>query len=136
MKITSDHRVGDKIRLKSGLHAGLRGNIQGATGELVSVILPTGDVVETSSSHLTNYSLAARNAWANMPKRAGRPARNGRKKRMLSLRLDEDILELLDLAVARGLIPDKTTAISGWLRLHLQNLMPDSQTVTPPADHS
>ena len=64
--------AGDKVRIKTGSHAGERGILQVAADGALSVSLETGEIVPVLGEELTNFSLAARRAWEVMPKRAGR----------------------------------------------------------------
>jgi len=109
--------IGDKIRVLIGPLAGQRGTVLDLGAEMVSVRLSTGDITQFNIADLLNYSLAARRAWRTRPKRAGRPrgTRTSRKK-MVSIRIDEDIWQALGRAVEEGLIPSREHAVNEWLR--------------------
>src|ERR1041385_354465 len=114
---------GDKVRVRSGQHAGERGVVQEEKGEYLVVHLGSGDDVELPPSQVTNYSLAARRAWQNMPKRTGRPKSNIQRKKMVSMRLDIDTWERLGIAVEMGMINSREEAVNTWLRDRLDALI-------------
>lgn len=116
-------RVGDKVRVRAGPNAGVRAIIRAAADGLLEVETAVGDVLLVSANDVTNYSLAARRAWQVMPKRAGRPpADSSRRKKMVSLRLDEDVWNRLGVAAEFGLIPSREQAVNSWLRDRLDDL--------------
>jgi uncharacterized protein (DUF4415 family) len=111
-----DHRKGDKVRVRFGPSAGHRGIVTQIDGGTISVRLASGAVVDVQVNDLTNYSLASRRAWQTMPKRAGRPKMGNPRNKMLSLRLDADVWDLLGRASELGLTPNRQRAINEWLR--------------------
>src|SRR5438876_887031 len=110
-----DYRIGDKVRVRSGIYAGLRGIIQSEADGLVNLQLQTGEVVRVLLEQVTNYSLAARRAWEAMPKRAGRPRTKIQRKKMVSLRLDADMWQMLGLASELGLVQSREQVVNEWL---------------------
>ncbi len=83
-------------------------------GSRERLMLPAQDV--------TNYSLAARRAWAVMPKRAGRPPSKRPRKRMISLRLDIELIARLESAVRHGFVVSKSDAMNKWIAERLDSL--------------
>lgn len=108
--------AGDKVRIKTGSHAGERGVLQIAADGTLAVKLDSGKMISALGEELTNFSLAARRAWEVMPKRAGRPISAGPQKRMVSIRIDSEVWELLGEAVELGRIRSRESAINAWLR--------------------
>lgn len=118
------HRPGDKVRVRSGSHAGTRGNILRLVETRIEIATEAADLIQVADGEVTNYSRAARRAWRTMPKQAGRPPASGTvKKRMVSLRLDADIWAGLGEAVEQGLIPSREQAVNSWLRERLRALL-------------
>jgi hypothetical protein len=115
-------QIGDKVKIRSGSHAGARGVIQGEDIGLIHVRLETGEVVNLTALEITNFSLAARRAWEVMPKKSGRPTLDEPRKKMVSLRLDVDVIEMLDKASELSLIENKTEAINKCLRTELRRI--------------
>jgi hypothetical protein len=117
--------AGDKVRLKAGTHAGARGLLDAFDGDkLVIQLEGSGFKIQVTAEQVTNFSLAARKAWATEPDRAvGR--RKGTKlhdRVSVTLRLDRDIWErFLDLE-EDGVIDDRTGLINGWFREKLAGL--------------
>lgn len=117
-------RPGDKIRVRTGSHAGARGVVRTVgVGRLV-LDLADGGTVGVTPEEVTNYSLAARRAWAVMPKRAGRPRLDAPRKKMVSMRLDIDVWRRLSQAAEFGLIPNREQAVNEWVRQRLDALLP------------
>lgn len=117
--------AGDKVRMKAGDHAGERGVIETVDGEKLLVRLDELDTkVRVTADQVTNYSLAARKAWATEPNRAvGR--RKGTKltdRVSVTLRLDRDLWEQFQGLEASGIIEDRTGLINGWFREKLGEL--------------
>jgi hypothetical protein len=117
-----DYRVGDKVRIRSGVESGARGIIRKELDGLLEVELLDGRITTTLLDDITNYSLAARRAWRSMPKKAGRPSNQVPKKRMVSLRIDVDLWERLGEAVEQGILPSREQAINEWVREKLESL--------------
>ena len=115
-------RIGDKVRLRSGIHAKERGVVQVTAGESLEIQLDEGTLIHARPEEITNYSLAARRAWQVMPKQAGRHQLAVPRKRMASLRLNIDVLDDLDKATELGLILNKEQAVNTWLRQQLDLL--------------
>jgi Arc/MetJ-type ribon-helix-helix transcriptional regulator len=110
-------QVGDKVRLKEGPAVGVRGIVFLVGESHLGVTLASGQQVSAKPSSVTNFSLAARRAWAVMPKRAGRPAAAVARTRMISVRIDGSLLQATDRAVEVGRFPNRTAAIEAGLRL-------------------
>jgi hypothetical protein len=119
---TSGHRVGDKIRIKSGAHAGTRAVVDRVTRDLLITLVNGADPLMVPAQDVTNYSLAARRAWEVMPKRAGRPKKTGSAKRMVSIRIDQEVWDGLAAMVRLGVIPSREGAVNTWLQSHLSSL--------------
>ena len=120
-------RLGDKVRLRSGPHKGARGNISSESDGRLEIELDTGDRVAALPEDITNYSLAARRAWQAMPKRTGRPKGQRPVKRMMSMRLDSDVWDMLHEAAERGLIPNCEKAVNDWVRAQVMPLLSQGQ---------
>ncbi len=116
-------QIGDKVRIRSGIHAKARGVVQATGGESLEIQLDEDSLIQARPEAITNYSLAARRAWQVMPKQAGRHQLVTPRKRMASLRLDIDVLDNLDKAMKLGLIPNKEHAVNIWLRQQLDLLL-------------
>lgn len=64
-------QIGDKVRVKA---TKARGVVESLDDRRIRVRLDTGSLVVITETEITNYSLAARKAWKNMPnRRVGRP---------------------------------------------------------------
>ncbi len=120
-------QLGDKVRIHSGLRAGERGIIFAESNGLLEIELGTSDKIFVSPKEITNYSLAARRAWEVMPKRTGRPKGQKPVKRMVSMRLDSDVWDMLHDAANRGLIPNCEKAVNDWIREHVMLLLSQGQ---------
>jgi hypothetical protein len=125
-----DAHIGDKVRIRSGPHAKERGVVQAKVGEFLEIQLDTGPRIQAGPLEITNYSLAARGglsvpAQSVMPKHAGRHQLAVPRKKMVSLRLDIDVLDDLAEATELGLIPNKEQAVNTWLRQQLDLLFRD-----------
>ncbi|CAN5863869.1 hypothetical protein BH23GEM7_BH23GEM7_30720 [soil metagenome] len=117
---------GDKVRVRSDAraHGGTRGVVREVAGDTL-LVEAAGDglLIRVPATHVTNFSLAARRAWEVMPKRTGRPPLREQRKRMASFRLDVEVQEMLDRAVEKGLISNKSEAVNRWLRERLEALL-------------
>ena len=107
--------AGDKVRLKSGNHAGARGFLDAFDEEKLVVRLEdSGLRVRVSPEQITNFSLAARKAWVTEPGRAvGR--RKGTKltdRVSVTLRLDRELWEHFLGLEGDGVIDDRTGLIN------------------------
>src|SRR5262245_56451175 len=118
------YRAGDKVRIRSGPLSGRRGIIEGELNGELEVELDTGETIVVPARTVTNYSAATRAAWQNMPKKAGRKPAERPKKKMVSIRLEEDIWRRLGQAVEAGLIRSREEALNTWIREQLDNLIP------------
>jgi hypothetical protein len=115
----------DKVRLKSGTHAGARGLVEAIDGDKLLVRLDhSGSTVRVAAAQLTNYSLAARKAWVTEPNRAvGRRKGTRLTDRVsVTLRLDRHIWEQFRRLEDEGLIDDRTEAINKWFREQLAEI--------------
>jgi hypothetical protein len=117
--------VGDKVRLKAGIHAGERGFLDAFAGDKFVIRLEgSGLKVHVAPEQVTNFSLAARKAWATEPNRAvGR--RKGTKlydRVSVTLRLDRDLWERFLGLEEDGVIDDRTGLINKWFREKLAAL--------------
>lgn len=116
---------GDKVRVKSGTHVGERGVVdQVRTKHLVIRLDATGELIRTSESDITNFSLAARKAWQSMPdRRVGRPKGTAKTDRVsVTLRIDRELWERFKEAEGAGLIEDRTATINEWIAERLADL--------------
>lgn len=109
-------QTGDKIRIRSGPYSGARGVIQAEVDGILDVLLDEGSRLHMEPQEITNYSLAARRAWQTMPKRAGRPQSSSPRKKMVSMRIDVEVWNMLQEAVERGLISNRERAVNDWIR--------------------
>lgn len=109
-------QAGDKIRVRSGPYAGARGIIQAEKEGVLAIQLDGGNTILIDPQEITNYSLAARRAWQTMPKRSGRPQLLTPRKRMMSMRLDIDVWNMLQEAAERGLISNRERTVNDWIR--------------------
>lgn len=120
----SGFQPNDKVRIRSGEHAGARGVVRSEANGLVEIILSTGEIMQLRLDEITNYSLAARRAWQVMPKQAGRPkSHTPARKKMVSVRVDQDLWKRLAEAVECGLISSREEAVNVWLRERLDEIM-------------
>jgi hypothetical protein len=108
-------QIGDKIRVRSGPYSAARGIIQAEVDGILEILLDEGSRIHVEPREITNYSLAARRAWQTMPKRAGRPQSVTSRKKMVSMRIDEEVWNRLGEAVELGLIPSREEAVNTWL---------------------
>ncbi len=115
-------KVGDKVRVKEGSGAGLRGVVFLVGDSQLAVNLADGRQISARPEALTNFSLAARRAWAVMPKRAGRPAASIARTRMISVRIDARLLEETERGVEMGRFKNRTAAIEAGLKVVLRSI--------------
>ncbi len=113
--------VGDKVRVKTTKERGL---IEGLKGRQVQVRLETGSLTSITELEITNYSMAARKAWKNMPNRhVGRPKGTTTTDRVsVTLRIDRRLWEAFKSAEERGVVIDRTTTINEWISEKLREL--------------
>jgi hypothetical protein len=117
--------AGDKVRVKTGAHAGERGIVEAFQGDKLVVRLEKfGLKLCVPPEQVTNFSLAARKAWVTGPDRAvGR--RKGTKlcdRVSVTLRLDRDLWEHFLGMEEEGIIENRTGLINEWFREKLAKL--------------
>jgi len=115
----SEHRRGDKIRIKRGRFAGQRGILLHAhSGKWTATLGDQDLTVLVPTEELTNYSLAARRAWRSMPDRkVGRPAGSKVSDRVsVIFRVDRPLWNDFLRAEETGVIADRTAMINECLR--------------------
>jgi hypothetical protein len=122
-EVVSEHRVGDKVRVRIGDYAGARGLVRGIEDGHLEVEIEPDTMIRASAAGVTNYSLAARRAWQTMPKRAGRPRSAEPRRKTLSVRLYPDVWALYQQVSSLGLLPSQTLAVNNWLREGLAALL-------------
>jgi uncharacterized protein (DUF4415 family) len=118
-------KVGDKVKLKSHHGAPARGVVEEVYGNKLWVRLDeSGELVAVASELVTNFSLAARKAWKNMPHRqVGRPKGARHCDRVsVTLRIDRPLWEEFRQGELEGLIDDRTATINAWFREMLDKL--------------
>ena len=112
-------RTGDKVRLKIGDDRGKRGIVEASDGpKLIIRLEGTDRMVQALPSEVTNYSLAARKAWATDPDRAvGRRKGTRLSDRVsVTLRLDRELWERFLEMQENDVIEDRTALINSWSR--------------------
>lgn len=116
--------IGDKVRLKTSEQAGRRGIIESLLPGAIVVLLDENERVSVAATELTNFSLAARKAWQNMPDRqVGRPKGTGLRDRMsVTLRIDRELWDWFRRLESAGVVEDRTTSINQWIRERLAEL--------------
>ena len=117
--------VGDKVRLKDHNSAPMRGVVAAVHGnELLVRLDESEELVTIASACVTNFSLAARKAWKNMPYRqVGRPKGARHCDRVsITLRIDRELWEQFRQDELAGLIKDRTATINSWFREMLDKL--------------
>jgi hypothetical protein len=115
----SDHKKGDKIRIKRGKFTGERGILLRPHSGKWIVSMPNQDLtILVSTEELTNYSLAARRAWRSMPDRkVGRPAGSKVSDRVsVIFRVDRALWTEFLTAEEAGFVADRTKVINACLR--------------------
>jgi hypothetical protein len=117
--------VGDKVKLKNHNGPPVRGVLEGVHGDKLLVRLhASGELVVVESELVTNFSLAARKAWKNMPHRhVGRPKGARHCDRVsVTLRIDRELWEQFKREEAEGRIRDRTATINFWFHEMLDRL--------------
>src|SRR5438128_2237798 len=117
--------VGDKVKLKSHNSAPVRGVVEEVHGDELLVRLDeSGELVAVAAELVTNFSMAARKAWKNMPhRRVGRPKGARHCDRVsVTLRIDRELWEQFKQDESEGLIEDRTATINTWFREMLDKL--------------
>jgi len=130
--------VGDKVKLKELNSASARGVVEAVQGDKLLVRLDeSGEQVSVVSELVTNFSLAARKAWKNMPhRRVGRPKGSRHCDRVsVTLRIDRGLWEQFKDDEAAGLIRDRTATINAWLGEMLDKLKHTKDGVDAAEDH-
>ena len=125
MMVPMEPEVGDKVRLKGYNSASTRGVVEAVQGgELLVRLNESGELVPVASACVTNFSLAARKAWKNMPhRRVGRPKGARHCDRVsVTLRIDRELWEQFRQDEVEGLIEDRTATINTWFREMLDKL--------------
>ena len=125
MLVPMEPEVGDKVKLKGHNSTSTRGVVAAVHGDELLVRLDeSGELVTVASAHVTNFSLAARKAWKNMPHRhVGRPKGARHCDRVsVTLRIDRELWEHFRQDEAAGLIEDRTATINAWFRAMLDQL--------------
>jgi hypothetical protein len=118
--------VGDKVKLKRSATAaaGAHGVITEASDPLSIRLDDSGEIITVSTDLVTNFSLAARKAWQNMPERnVGRPKGSRVCDRVsVTIRVDRDLWERFRRAEAIGIVADRTLTLNRWIAEGLDNL--------------
>jgi hypothetical protein len=125
MMVSMEPEVGDKVKLKGDHSTATRGVVEAVQGDELLVRLDeSGELVTIASARVTNFSLAARKAWKNMPqRRVGRPKGARHCDRVsVTLRIDRELWEKFKKDEATGLIEDRTITINTWFREMLDKL--------------
>jgi len=111
--------VGDKVKLKrsASVAAGAHGVLTEASEPLSVRLDESGEIITVSTDMLTNFSLAARKAWQNMPERnVGRPKGSRVCDRVsVTIRVDRDLWERFRRAEATGTVADRTLTLNRWI---------------------
>ena len=131
-------KVGDKIKLKNYHGAPMRGIVEEVHGdELLIRLHESGELVAVASELVTNFSLAARKAWKNMPHRqVGRPRGARHCDRVsVTLRIDRALWEQFKRDESEGRIRDRTATINFWFREMLDKLERTQDCVDAAENH-
>lgn len=116
---------GDKVRIKTGAHEGVRGVVEKVKRQKILVRINEPEkLVEIMPSEVTNFSLAARKAWERMPhRRVGRPKGSFTTDRVsVTLRIDRELWTRFKDAETANLIDDRTERINAWIAEKLEEL--------------
>jgi uncharacterized protein (DUF4415 family) len=130
--------VGDKVKLKSHNSTSTRGVVEGVHGhELLIRLEESGELVAVASELVTNFSLAARKAWKNMPhRRVGRPKGARHCDRVsVTLRIDRELWEQFKRDESKGRINDRTATINLWFREMLDKLERTQDSIDAAENH-
>lgn len=113
--------IGDKVQVKTTKE---RGVVESLDDHRIQVRLSTGSLATITESEITNYSLAARKAWKNMPnRRVGRPKGTTTTDRVsVTLRIDRELWEAFKNAELRGAVADRTATINEWIAEKLREI--------------
>ena len=118
-------RIGDKVRVKHKDLAGQRGIVRRANNKgLLIQIDSSNESIWIPKNAVTNYSLAARKAWKNMPKRqVGRPKGSKVTDRIsVTLRINRDSWNKFRSFESNGLIEDRTAVINDLIEQKLASI--------------
>jgi uncharacterized protein (DUF4415 family) len=130
--------IGDKVKLKSHNGIPARGVVEEVNGDKLLVRLDeSGELIVVASELATNFSLAARKAWQNMPHRqVGRPKGARHCDRVsVTLRIDRALWEQFRRDESEGRIKDRTATINAWLREMLDKLRETKDRINGPKTH-
>jgi len=130
--------VGDKVKLKSHDGAPRRGIVEEVHGdELLIRLHESGELIAVESGSVTNFSLAARKAWKNMPHRqVGRPKGARHCDRVsVTLRIDRALWEQFKRDESEGRIRDRTATINFWFREMMDKLERTQDRVDAAENH-
>lgn len=130
--------VGDKVKLKMHNSAPARGVVEEVRGnELLIRLDESGELVAVASESVTNFSLAARKAWKNMPHRqVGRPKGARHCDRVsVTLRIDRALWEQFKRDESEGRIRDRTATINFWFREMMDKLERTQDRVDAAENH-
>ena len=113
-------RVGDKVKLKRSVDVAptAHGVITEIAGSVLTVQLDgSGQVARVPTEDVTNFSLAARKAWKNMPARnVGRPKGSRVCDRVsVTIRVDRELWERFRQAEGDGVVLDRTSTLNRWI---------------------
>jgi uncharacterized protein (DUF4415 family) len=131
--------IGDKVKLKNRGDTPERGVVEEVRGdELLVRLEESGELVAVASKSATNFSLAARKAWQNMPHRqVGRPKGTRHCDRVsVTLRIDRVLWEQFKRDESAGRIKDRTATINLWLGEMLDKLGRTKDGMHAPENHS
>jgi uncharacterized protein (DUF4415 family) len=130
--------VRDKVKLKSHNGSPARGMVEEVHGDELLVRLDeSGELVAVASELVTNFSLAARKAWKNMPHRqVGRPRGARHCDRVsVTLRIDRELWEQFKRDESEGRINDRTATINFWFREMLDKLERTQDSIDAAENH-
>ncbi len=136
--VLMEPEVGDKVKLKNHNGPPVRGVLEGVHGDKLLVRLDeSGELVAVAPKSVTNFSLAARKAWQNMPHRqVGRPKGARHCDRVsVTLRIDRALWEQFRQDESEGRIKDRTATINAWLREMLDKLRRMKDCMDAPENH-
>ena len=116
--------VGDKVKLKSHHGLPVRGIVEEVHGdELLVRLHESEELIAIESGAVTNFSLAARKAWKNMPhRRVGRPKGTSLRPSVRDATNRPSALGAVQTDVIKGRIRDRTATISLWFHEMLHKL--------------
>ena len=120
-----DAQHGDRVRVNFHDRPPKRAIVEHPDHETITVRLEdSGELLCVPISAITNYSLAARKAWAKMPQRSvGRPKGSRVCDRLsVTIRVDRLLWEQFRRYEQEGRIEDRTESINRWLRQKLSEI--------------